>query len=416
MAGLRPVFSSCLMLIALLVTADLAAQSRPRPRPMGIGPEVRVDTLSGDSLPSCPATAVAPNRSFQMLWYYAESTPYSVYTRHFAPSGMPTDPTQVEIGPAGTASNFPAAYALSAVPNGFQAITARIDRLITFKFFLRQLNTSGKPVSALIPVSENGAYWAWSGPGSAIYLGSYQVSSKLLIVQRLRANGKPAGPPITVNSRPIEDSRLELAPFGGDGDFVAVWNGVSVEPNPRQVIRGRVFRHNQPQGADFDINVTPGVPPRDFPYINGELVVAMNPLTHGFTVLWAKQDSGFTGTIQGRSFDAQGRPSIPERLVSTDFSTFISLAYDDAGNLLVLWNLFSTSRSKVLGRLFRSDLTPVGVPFEPWSEASGNLNEPICAIAVWAGDSWRIGWMAENSKNGPRAVFTRRFTRGTPGS
>jgi hypothetical protein len=251
MARSRSVFSLCFMLVA----ADLAAQSRPQP--MAIGPEVRVDTLSGDSLPSCTATAVAPDRSFQMLWYYAESTPYSVYTRHFAPNGMPTDPRQVEIGPAGTASSFPAAYALSAVPNGFQAITARIDRYITFKFFLRQLNASGKPVSALIPIREDGDYWSWSGPEGAIYMGGYQASSKLLIVQRLRANGKPAGPPIAVNSRPIEESRLELTPFGGDGDFVAVWNGFSVGPNPRQVIRGRIFRHSQPQGADFDINVTP---------------------------------------------------------------------------------------------------------------------------------------------------------------
>jgi hypothetical protein len=180
------------------------------------------------------------------------------------------------------------------------------------------------------------------------------------------------------------------------------------------VIRSRVFRHNQPQGKDFGI--TEGGAPGDFPIVAGSLALAVNPSTRGFAVAWTVEGGGSSGTIQGRAFNAQGQPASPERLIFGDLSSFVSLAYDDAGNVLALWNLLLTPRSTVLGRLFHSDLTPISVPFEPWSAASGDFNGPLCANAVWAGDSWRIGWTAETSKGGPRAVFVRRFTRGTPGS
>jgi len=407
-----------LLILALLASADLAAQSNPRPRPRGIGPEVRVDTLTGDSKPNCPVIAVAPDHSAEVAWSYTRSTPYDTYARHFTPDLTPTDPGQVEIGPAGSPSNPSVVYSLSPVPGGFQAITALIEHFTVLRPYLRRLDASGKPVSPLVPVGNGGLQWLWPGPGGTVYAGTYQASQKRLVVQRYQPDGQPAGPAITVNSRPVDVPSLELAPAGGAGDFVAVWTGFSLARRgapARQVVRGRVFRHNRPQGQDFDVNVNPGGTAGNFPIFGG-LTLAVNPATRGFTAAWTVETGGNAGKIQGRTFDAQGRPASPERSIFGDLSFFVSLAYDDAGNVLALWNTPLTPRSEILGRLFRSDLTPIGVPFEPWSEASGDFNGPICARAVWAGDSWRIAWTAETSKGGPRAVFVRRFTRGTPGS
>jgi hypothetical protein len=144
--------------------------------------------------------------------------------------------------------------------------------------------------------------------------------------------------------------------------------------------------------------------------------VAVNPQTPGFTVAWTLEKGSASGSVQARTFDGQGRPVTQEKTIWGDLSFFVSLAYDDTGNLLAFFDTPLTPRSEVIGRLFRSTLAPVSIPFEPWSEASGDFNGPLCARAVWAGDSWRIAWTAETSKGGPRAVFVRRFTRGTPGS
>jgi hypothetical protein len=417
MARLRPILLP--LMLALLAAANLAAQTQPRPRPMGIGPEVRVDTLPGDSKPGCPAIAVGPDRSSELVWAYAESTPYDVYGRHFSPVLVPTDPAQVEIGPAGSASDLPAVYGVATDPSGFQALTARVLHFTDLEIFRRQLDPAGKPVSGLVPVGGTHDLGVWPGPRGTVYTGTYLKYYKRLVVQQRLPNGKPAGPPVVVNSRLIDAPGLRVAPLDGDdGDFVAVWSGFAVKGSPvRQVIRARVFRHNIPRrGQDTEVNATPGGVPGDFPILAGDLAVAVNPRDPGFTVAWTVENGGFSGTIQGRGFDAQGRPATPQRTLWGDLSFFVTLAYDDAGNVLGLWDTPLTPRSEILGRLFRSDLSPISIPFEPWSEASGDFNGPLCAQAVWAGDSWRIAWTAETSKGGPRAVFVRRFTRGTPGS
>lgn len=408
-----------LIVPALLVATALTAQSQPRPRPIGIGPEVRVDTLPGDSKPGCPMIAVGPDRSSELVWAYAESTPYDVYGRHFSPLLVPTDPTQVEIGPSGSASDLPAVYGVAADPGGFQTLTARVLHFTDLEIFRRQLDPTGKPVSGLVPVGGTHDLGVWPGPRGTVYTGTYLKYYKRLVVQQRFPNGKPVGSPVVVNSRLIDAPQLQVVPLdGGDGDFVAVWSGFALKGSPvRQVVRARVFRHNVPRrGQDTEVNATPGGTSGDFPILAGSLAVAVNPLTPGFTVAWTVETGGFAGKILGRSFDAQGRPRGPERVLFGDRSSFVTLAYDDAGNVLALWNTPLTPRSEILGRLFRPDLTPISIPFEPWSEASGDFDGPICARAVWAGDSWRIAWTAETSKDGPRAVFVRRFTRGTPGS
>jgi hypothetical protein len=416
MAKFRSAFP--MILLALLAATALPAQTSPRPRPMGIGPEVRVDTLSGDSKPGCPAIAVAPDHSSELVWAYAESTPYDVYGRHFSPVLAPTDPAQVEIGPAGSASDLPAVYGVAADPEGFQTLTARILHSTRLEIFRRQLDPAGKPVSGLVPVGGTYDLGVWPGPRGTVYTGTFLRYYKRLVVQQRLPNGKPVGEPVVVNRRLIDAPRLQVVPLDGeDGDFVAVWSGFTVKDFPaRQVIRARVFRHNVPRrGQDTEVTA-PGSAPGNFPILAGDLAVAVNPMIRRFTVAWTVENGAASGTIQGRSFDALGRPATPQRTLWGDLSFFVSLAYDDAGNLLAFFDTPLTPRSEVIGRLFRSTLAPVGIPFEPWSEASGDFNGPLCARAVWAGDSWRIAWTAETSKGGPRAVFVRRFTRGTPGS
>lgn len=405
------------ILLALLATADLMAQTNPRPR--GIGPEVRVDTLPGDSKPGCPAIAVAPDDSSELVWAYAESTPYDVYGRHFSPVLVPTDPAQVEIGPAGSAADLPAVYGVAADPGGFQTLTARVLHSTDLEIFRRQLDATGKPVSGLVPVGGTYDLGAWPGPKGTVYTGTFLRYYKRIVVQQRLANGKPLGPPVVVNSRLIDAPRLQVVPLdSGNGDFVAVWSGVTLKGSPnRQVIRaGVAHQYYLRRGQDIEVNVTPGGTRGAFPILAGSLAVAVNPLTPGFTVAWTVENGGSSGAIQARAFDAQGRPRTSEKLIFADLSSFVSLAYDDAGNVLALWNLLLTPRSTVLGRLFRADLTRLSIPFEPFSGTGGEFNGPLCAQAAWAGDSWRIAWTAETSKDGPRAVFVRRFTRGTPGS
>jgi hypothetical protein len=215
-----------------------------------------------------------------------------------------------------------------------------------------------------------------------------------------------------LNTRPVISDERPVLTALPNGGFVAAWNGIVAQPDPgsyRSVLRARLFSPSgKPLGPDFDVNtiVPSGTNGLYYPQ------VAIDP-QGGFALAWRLTDGSPTGaTPYLRFFDADVSPRGPE--IPFPKTQFVeSIAFDDAGNLLVLW----LEDGGPLGwsfkvQLFDSDGAPQGPPASVASEASGEFNQPLRGGDVaWGGTSWIVTWVAEASFFGPNAVFVRRFAK-----
>jgi hypothetical protein len=382
------------------------------------GPETRVDTVPAG--PTCPHLAVAPDGSSEIAWDYSGFTPFTVEGRHYAPDGTPTDPQQVRLGSVGSFYDTTTAYLVSPVSSGFQVLFHHFDETLENPPVIRRqlLDPAGQPVGTSGAVGDTATRWVWPGPGDILYAGSYKAAAKTLVLWQVGPTGKPTGPKIVVNERPIDAPNLRIVPLNGQ-EFVAVWNGISVAKRgapARQVIRARRFRLGAPQGKEIDVNVARGGAPGMPPFLPSGLAVAADPAASGFAVAWGVADAAGTATpnasIRLRFFGAPGRPAGPEVMATPGGQgvTLAGAAFDDAGKLLLLWR--PPIRTSLRARLFQST-GPVSPVFQVNSPAAGPFDLPACGDLAWNGDSWLVSWRAGRSDQGldggAAAIFLRRF-------
>jgi hypothetical protein len=233
----------------------------------------------------------------------------------------------------------------------------------------------------------------------------------------LSPSGQPTGPVMRLSSRPIDDPQALVEPLAGGG-FVAVWFGTRLdkagsvvgkeaEGSGTDVLRARRFSASgQPLGPDFDVNTTPAGPGETAPFLNPQFQVAAAP-GGGFAVSWALDQ-----TIYVRYFDAAGKALTPEIPAVADTSVFapVSMAFDDGGNLLLLWLQYLDNTDLQVQRLDPSG-APVGPSRMVRSAASNEFEAPLEGSVTWAGDAWLVTWVAVDPAGGSRGVFVRRFAR-----
>jgi hypothetical protein len=399
-------FALCFLVASIWVFLGLrGAMAQPTP----LGPETRVDTVQGKH-PLEPMLAVQPDGEFEIAWGYSSPTAPFVAARHFAADGTPTQTTQVSLGGP---SGFARVNAVTATPGGFEVLwqTANwpVEPNLRRHLDLNGVPDPGKPVR--LGKTAFSTRWVWQVRGHGFF-GGWPIlknhSSIGLAIQRMTPAGVLTGTVQRLSTRPvIADERpvLTALPNGG---FVAAWYGIVAQPDLsyRSVVRARLFSPaGKPIGSDLDVNsIDPG--PNDI--VRPQ--VAADP-RGGFAVIWLFSD----GTAEGfkpylRFFDDAGRPRGPEiqgpnRLVAE------SLAFDDAGNLLVLWaENQGTVGSDLKVQLFDSDGASLGPPASVASEASKQqFNRPFRGNVAWGGSSWIVVWEAEADTPGPDAVFVRRF-------
>lgn len=404
-----------LLALTALASRDLAAQ------PLPAGPETRVDTLA--AWPACPLLAVAPDRSFEVVWSSHEFPPFTLQGRHYAADGTPTDPGQVQASGVGGFFDTPTVYLVSPLANGFRVFFDLFDETLEHppSTLFQRLDPAGRPAGPAVVAAGAGTRWVWSGPGDVVYAGSYQPRQKSLVIQQVASTGRPTGPKIFINNQPIDNPHLKIVPLRGQ-DFVAVWSGTSVAARrspARQVIRARRFRLGAPVGQEFDVNVSPGGRSGEPPFFVS-FTVAADPQSGGFAVAWMISDAVNTthpvSSIHLRFFGAPGQPASPE-VQGTQAGLLVSLfgaAFDDAGNLLLLWQ---PPRLTVLrARLFKfagGSAGPASPAFQVNSEVSEPFDTPGCGDLTWTGDSWLIVWSVgrpvPGTGEGSRAIFLRRF-------
>jgi hypothetical protein len=116
-------------------------------------------------------------------------------------------------------------------------------------------------------------------------------------------------------------------------------------------------------------------------------------------------------TLYLRFFNAVGTPLGREMPIATgeDIDRPHSMAFDPAGNLLLLWGVYDPDlRLQLFDRRGR----PLGPPVGVSSEASdpSDFEEPLGGSVAWAGDSWLVTWEGAPFPFDFTTIFVRRFT------
>jgi hypothetical protein len=386
-------------MIGLGLAGPLAAQLAP------LGPEEQLPANGGAERPDL---AVQPGGGYAVAW---DDLSARVFSHYVAPGDQPPGEETVFVGDGG----LPATDSVTATPRGFEVlwhVTNEDGQPVAF--YRRHLDSSGVPAPGKpVLLARGGVDWVWNLGGDRYLSGWFMDRKQSIGARFLSPSGQPAGPVMRLSSRPVDDPQAEVVPLA-DGGFAAVWFGTRLdkagkeaEESGTDVLRARRFSASgQPLGPDFDVNTTPAGPGETAPFLNPQFQVAAAP-DGGFAISWALDQ-----TIYVRYFDAAGKALTPEIPAVSDPSVFapVSMAFDDRGNLLLLWLQYLDNTDLQVQRLDPSG-APVGPSRMVRSAASNEFEAPLEGSVTWAGDAWLVTWVAVDPAGGSRGVFVRRFAR-----
>ena len=381
----------------------LSAQLAP------LGPEAQLPANGGAERPDL---AVQPGGGYVVAW---DDLSARVFAHYIAAGGEAPGEDTVFVGDGGP----PATDSVTTTAKGFEVlwhVTNQDGEPVAF--YRRHLDPQGRPAPGRpVLLARGGIDWVWDLGGTRYLSGWFMDRKQTIGARFLSPSGQPTGPVMRLSSRPIDDPEALAVPLA-DGGFVAVWFGTRLdkaeavagkeeEGSGTDVLRARRFNAaGQPLGPDFDVNTTSAGAGETAPFLNPQFQVAAAP-DGGFAVSWALDQ-----TIYVRYFDAAGRPLTPEVKAVSDPSVFapVSMAFDDQGNLLLLWLQYLDNPDLQIQRLDPSG-APVGPSQMIRSSASADFQAPLEGSVTWAGDSWLVTWVAVDPSAGSRAVFVRRFAR-----
>jgi len=389
-------------LIQLLLAAAWLGAAGPRElaaRLVPLGPEV---LLAHNRSPDSPMLAVQPGGDYVAAWDEEALPKGKLFYRYVTAGAEPPDEQPVTLVPQ---SRSPYVEAVTATPRGFDVLWSLYTDSQSY-YFRRHLNLQGEAEGEPIPLGGSGTDWVWNVRGNGFMAGWVLRSAHGIAARRLTSSGRRTGPELRLNSRPVDASRASVMAVA-DGGFVAVWYGIVPGGSYAKTLRARRFSPSgKPLGPDFDVN--------DLPvgegFGNGGdrsiFAVAAAP-GGGFVVAWMSLRS-----LVLSFFDAAGRalgPGVPA--VTGDRLDFPeSMAFDDVGNLLLLWLQGPDDNLKLQLQLFDSHGSHLGPPEDVNSAASGIYEETWQGSVAWTGDSWLVLWLGGAfEQRYANAVFVRRF-------
>jgi hypothetical protein len=278
----------------------------------------------------------------------------------------------------------PSVDTVTAGQQGFDVIwhTQQVEDEPTV-FYRAHLDLRGRREGGPIRLGSPGTEWIWQVRGNGFMAGRSLPAKHGIAARRLAASGQPTGVSV-----------VGLA----DASFVAVWLGVMPGRPGTAVLRARrLSPAGKPLGPDFDVNTVP-LGPLDDPSSDGPALKVAAAPGGGFTVAWQLQEKTYM-----RWFNASGTPLGPEFMAIKSAEPDglpQSMAFDDTGNLVLLWE------DQV--QLF----DPRGTPLGPVAVNSDDTEEPRGGGVTWTGDSWLVAWVAAIPLFDQSSVFARRFTKG----
>ncbi len=382
----------------VLLSVWLGAASHPA-RAAQLVALTHEEELYADVFTNAPEVAAQPNGPYVIAWdddtfsYIDGSVSY-----RYTPAGEGIEAGDYDslYSPAG----LPDVYAVTAGRQGFDVFWHAVqDEGKPTLFYRAHLNLRGIPVGKPVLLGGPGTEWVWQVRGNGFMAGWSLPGKHGIAARRLKASGQRTGPELRLNSRPVDRVATVSVVGLADSSFVAVWLGRTPGNTQTAVLRARRFSPSgKPLGPDFDVNTVP-LGKLDTPFGFG-LEVAAAP-GGGFVVAWGLSQGTYL-----RWFNASGTPLGPEHRASApgeDGAFPDSMAFDDAGNLLLLVDMDYYSLHL---HLFDPKGRPLGSPV---SVTSDDTTEPREGSLAWTGDSWLVTWVATIFPYDQSAIYVRRF-------
>jgi hypothetical protein len=385
---------------AVAGAAGLTAQVVP------LGPEV---DLRANTWPNLPFAASQPDGSYVVAWDEGYGSRDGIFYR-FVAAGSSPDEEEWPATFASSEESYPSVEAVTATPRGFDLLWHEPVDGAPRTFYRLHLNLRGVPEGKPVRLGGSGTEWVWLVRGNGFMAGWTLPARHAIAAQRLDSSGQRTGKELRLSSRPVDDPRPVVLGLA-DGGFLAVWIGVTPGPAANLVLRARRFSSKgKPLGPDFDVNSIP-LGPAGLYY--PEFQVAAAP-GGGFAVAWMESGQP-DDTIQLRLFDAGARalgpqiPAVAEPHEEDYAPEPQSIAFDKAGNLLLLWMQWLDDVDLRL-QPFDPHGTPLGASVGVRSAASDIFEAPWGGSVVWSGSSWLVAWGAAGMPAGDfSTVFVRRF-------
>ncbi|MEO6191779.1 MAG: hypothetical protein ABIS20_02125 [Thermoanaerobaculia bacterium] len=398
---------TCFGLLLLLTSVGLGTTGDPA-RAAQLVPLDSEEELYADVFSHPPVVAAQPGGPYVIAWDDESlADTEGSFTYRYTPTGQ--DPAGVDPGTGydsiHSPTGAPAVDSITAGREGFDVIWRAFQYQGPAFFYRAHLNLQGQRVGKPVRLGDAFTEWAWQVKGNGFMAGRPLPSKHGIAARRLTASGQWTGPEIRLNSRPV-DRPAGVSVVGlADASFVAVWLGVLPGSPGTAVLRARRFSPSgKPLGPDFDVNASP-LGTFDLSSFGVALKVAAAP-GGGFAVAWCISQGAYV-----RWFDASGTPLSPERRASATGEFFAfpeDMAFDDQGNLVLLWSLDYDSLQL---RLFDPQGTPQGPPVDATSDDSEEPQMPRGGGLAWTGDSWLVAWVAGIFPYDQSSIFVRRFAK-----
>ena len=198
-----------------------------------------------------------------------------------------------------------------------------------------------------------------------------------------------------VNTYTTARQGLPSVAMDSSGRFAVVWQGDAQDGSALGIFAQRYDGQNTPLGLEFQVNTyTPGYQARPS--------LAMDD-TGRMVVVWQSRE-GEWDAILGQRFDSQGNPLGAEFQVNTlrnAHQRIPGVAMDAEGGFIVVWVDY-TGRSRVRARRFEADGSPIGSDFKVVIGSSGPGYYEVYSPAVATGRdgrfvvAWRRSWYQDS--------------------
>jgi hypothetical protein len=225
-----------------------------------------------------------------------------------------------------------------------------------------------------------------------------------IFAQRYASTGAPLGAEFRVNSYTTQQQRYPAVASDAAGNFVVVWQSLFQNSNDYGVFAQRYANTGAPLGPEFRVNT--------YTTANKFFArVASDPAGNLVVVWQSYYQEGPNFGIYAQRYASTGAPLSGEFRVNTYTTGYqgrASVAFDTAGNFVVVWHSFNQdgSGAGVFAQRYASTGTPLGGEFRVNTFTPSHQGLP--SVASDSTGNFVVAWESYQD-GGTFGVFAQRY-------
>ena len=233
--------------------------------------------------------------------------------------------------------------------------------------------------------------------------------------QRFASSGAPLGSEFRVNSYTTDYQAFPTVASDPSGNFVVVWGSFQQDGYGWGAFGQRFASSGAAQGSEFRVNTyTTGH--QGYEPFGGTKRIAFDAAGN-FVVVWSSFLGG-PADITGQRYASSGAPLGSEFQINTDTtadSGSPNVASDPAGNFVVVWTSFLGGTADITGQRYASSGAPLGSEFQINTDTTGVGGGGSPVVASDSAGNFIVVWDSSPQGSVDYEVFGQRYgTSGVP--